>query len=689
MGQPEVVTGGGGHGEHGKQHSTLVIVLWVTAWYSVSSVNSYSINRTFDDEGMGVAQLLLLQYIAGVVMGLGSRRISFATLAKFNSDEFICGAMHASGSLATLASLKLLRPPFVQMSKALEPVFGVVFAFLLGFPLEPRRQFLISLLISGGLGLTVINEAMASCWSLVPFLLALFSCICFQLRNVFSKRYLETSKVPAATFYFVMCRDAFYCSALFFLVYQFLSPRPLASWLGQWSGIEAVTYTLYNLISYFVLEMVSSPVTHAILGTLKRAVIISSLALLYHIPITTLFLLGSACTLTGCYLHSIVAKRLPKPSFGSMTKQTKTALFALSLVVLTVILAFSVSVGHREARPECSTASNKNVGVDRDSSNSNSNHNDNGATGPSGPLSFTCREQIVPVFFWNGRVGMWRRGNFGDDFNIAVISVMLNVTHTAVKRVDQKSSDPKVTPAFSGPKLLATGSVLSFVRAGDVLWGSGVHEKSLPKVDWPAVQDSKIAALRGPLTCAIIKKEGVLECGTGVGDPGLLAPLVWPWLHPSARPHFPRCFLPHHFDESLVDKAKELGFQPILSSQAPVKVAEALMQCGHVLSSSLHGLIFADAFGIPATWLRNTSFPAAEEGILKYRDYFAATGRTASPVASLTEPLVAHPRLADEKLAKLLHGLVDAFPYESVCADKIGVVARMELKRRIKARLGF
>eukprot|EP00048_Salpingoeca_helianthica_P021193 m.10879 g.10879 ORF g.10879 m.10879 type:complete len:724 (+) comp5687_c0_seq1:165-2336(+) len=721
MGQPEPASGGHAHG-HGEKHGLVAIFLWVAAWYGVSSANSYSINRAFDD-GMGVAQLLLLQYITGVVMGLLSRKVAPRTLASFNSEEFICGAMHASGSLATLASLKLLRPPFVQMSKALEPVFGVFFAFLLGFPLEPRRQFLISLLISCGLGLTVIAEAMASCWSVKPFLLALLSCVCFQLRNVFSKRYLETTKVPAATFYFVMCRDALYSSAAFFLVYQVFSPQPLASWTGQWALVEAVTYTLYNLISYFVLEMVSSPVTHAILGTLKRAVIIASLAVLYHIPMTTMFLAGSLLTLSGCYLHSIVAKRLPKPSFGSINATTRKSLFTLAAIVLLIILCTSVAIGNNRAKPQCSTAkeapasSGSHVDThsagsidNKDPGNTNSNSNNKAQSGqandegkskadedvlddlPPGPSEpFTCATQTMPVFFWNGRVGMWKRGNFGDDFNIAIMTFMLNVTHTSVKRVDQKYILP-VSPAAPAtnsnhPKLLAVGSVLAFARTGDVLWGVGVHEKSLSKVDWEGVKRTTITALRGPLGCAALKKEGVLKCGEGVGDPALFAPVVWPWLRPSANPKHARCYIPHHFDEVFVPMATSLGYNVILSSQSPIKVAEAMMQCAHVVSSSLHGLIFADAFGIPATWLRNVSSPVAEEGVLKYRDHFASTGRVVTPTESLADPPTPIPRLAPEKLKRLLFGLIDSFPYDRVCQENIGAVARLSLKRKVKQRL--
>ena len=58
---------------------------------------------------------------------------------------------------------------------------------------------------------------------------------------------------------------------------------------------------------------------------------------------------------------------------------------------------------------------------------------------------------------------------------------------------------------------------------------------------------------------------------------------------------------------------------------------EALLPCELVISSSLHGLIFAEAFGIPARWLaprdvahlKHSSY--VTEGWFKYVDYYAST----------------------------------------------------------------
>jgi pyruvyltransferase len=123
---------------------------------------------------------------------------------------------------------------------------------------------------------------------------------------------------------------------------------------------------------------------------------------------------------------------------------------------------------------------------------------------------FSCN-QTLPVFFWDGRV-MWGRGNFGDEFNRDLVSFMLNVPPSLVKTV-QQNSEP--------PRLFAVGSVLSYARAGDHVWGSGFHEKGLAKIIWPQLLKASVHAARGPLGCAIMVEHGV-GCGRALGDPGLL-----------------------------------------------------------------------------------------------------------------------------------------------------------------------
>ena len=70
---------------------------------------------------------------------------------------------------------------------------------------------------------------------------------------------------------------------------------------------------------------------------------------------------------------------------------------------------------------------------------------------------------------------------------------------------------------------------------------------------------------------------------------------------------------------------------------------EALLPCELVISSSLHGIIFAEAFRIPARWLAPRDEAHLEkssyvtEGWFKYVDYYAST-RLLALTLTLTPP---------------------------------------------------
>ena len=54
-------------------------------------------------------------------------------------------------------------------------------------------------------------------------------------------------------------------------------------------------------------------------------------------------------------------------------------------------------------------------------------------------------------------------------------------------------------------------------------------------------------------------------------------------------------------------------------------VVREIASCAHVISQSLHGLITADAYGIPNTWLDPMGIHGA--AMLKFHDYAAGIGR--------------------------------------------------------------
>lgn len=89
-------------------------------------------------------------------------------------------------------------------------------------------------------------------------------------------------------------------------------------------------------------------------------------------------------------------------------------------------------------------------------------------------------------------------------------------------------------------------------------------------------------------------------------------------------------------------------------------VIDKIVSCKKVYSSSLHGIILAEAYGVPAVFFRG--IPAVID--FKYKDYYASTGRFDVPMANnLAESFSFEaPELPD--LSKLQQGLMDAFPYD-------------------------
>jgi pyruvyltransferase len=83
----------------------------------------------------------------------------------------------------------------------------------------------------------------------------------------------------------------------------------------------------------------------------------------------------------------------------------------------------------------------------------------------------------------------------------------------------------------------------------------------------------------------------------------------------------------------------------------PTIVVPEILSCEFVVSSSLHGIIVAESFGIPARWLRSDKKGPAS---MKFYDYYLQTGRAPRPAATLEAAILAGgeplPDLDDEIL---------------------------------------
>lgn len=171
--------------------------------------------------------------------------------------------------------------------------------------------------------------------------------------------------------------------------------------------------------------------------------------------------------------------------------------------------------------------------------------------------------------------------NFGDALNPWIIE---KITGEEVIWADVNSSDHK---------FMVTGSILNAAKGNVTVWGCG-----LGRIDECVNPDINIKMVRGPISCRRCRDEG--HTMTDVwGDPALLIPAY----------HIPKVppdetvlgIVPHYVDQ---EAAWELwgdmfrnGSAKFINVIDPIeKVIDDIYSCEHIFSSSLHGLIVADAY---------------------------------------------------------------------------------------------
>ena len=81
-----------------------------------------------------------------------------------------------------------------------------------------------------------------------------------------------------------------------------------------------------------------------------------------------------------------------------------------------------------------------------------------------------------------------------------------------------------------------------------------------------------------------------------------------------------------------------------------------------VISSSLHGIILAEAYGVPAIMLRDTP----SKDITKYKDWYYSTGRKEFPIAdSIDDALSMTPVMLDRATIEAMQNrLINSFPID-------------------------
>jgi hypothetical protein len=220
---------------------------------------------------------------------------------------------------------------------------------------------------------------------------------------------------------------------------------------------------------------------------------------------------------------------------------------------------------------------------------------------------------------------------------------------------------------FDSPaeRIVAVGTIGHAQRNGRPhIWGTGFDARPSGMSDYAAPRDTvlEIHATRGPRSAALLRSAGITSAPLAYGDPVWLLPRIWPMEHvrkaydigvvvhlseldrqhpeTGVRPTYRRYDIPHELTGNI----------RIINTLAPptldaleAKVAE-IAACRMILSTSLHGLVLAEAYGIPCAWfgLRGAGtgrmLPLADDDVSidhRMRDFYLGAGASHLPAFCL------------------------------------------------------
>ena len=254
------------------------------------------------------------------------------------------------------------------------------------------------------------------------------------------------------------------------------------------------------------------------------------------------------------------------------------------------------------------------------------------------------------LYYWgNTKNG---QGNFGDLLSQYIVNKISGV-------------DSICTYKQSHYKFIAVGSLINTksITTGGIFWGTGLSDESViySQSRYPV----SFRAVRGPLTRQSLIQAGY-KCPAIFGDPALLLPKFY---RPKVKKKYKTGWIPHYIHEGIKCDSDVKKISMLCSSDDVEKKIDEICECESVISSSLHGIIVANAYGIPAKYAKISDLPLGGCEGKKFSDYFLSVKMPDQiPTVISTDDIVTEKitagmnRTVDLKMDEEL--LLDVFPYE-------------------------
>ena len=269
-------------------------------------------------------------------------------------------------------------------------------------------------------------------------------------------------------------------------------------------------------------------------------------------------------------------------------------------------------------------------------------------------ISFLKLLNDKPKVYWWSMINEKKLAyeNFGDFLTPYIVEKLTNKKPILFS--------PKSKFSFFFKHSLMIGSIISRSQKRTLVWGSGIIKKD------DLINGGNFLAVRGPKTAQRIKDLGYASTEV-YGDPALLLPILY---NPKIEKKYTIGIIPHFFHyEELVnvypEKDKTVLFINLLTNNVE-DVINQILSCEKIISTSLHGLIVAHAYQIPAIWWKYGKLNGDD---IKFYDYLESLDlKINSNFAGLTldEVMVLDQyNLPDiNKLVSVRKGLLKTFPYK-------------------------
>ncbi len=207
--------------------------------------------------------------------------------------------------------------------------------------------------------------------------------------------------------------------------------------------------------------------------------------------------------------------------------------------------------------------------------------------------------------------------------------------------------------------LFAVGSIISFGHQDATVWGSGLIDEATwdnLALDRKIGRKLDIRAVRGPETRKMLMNVGY-SCPEVYGDPAVIMPDIY--TPQSAEKKYEVSWIIHC--GSLWDDSRRADIHRISVRTGDYQYfIDEIAASKKIVSSSLHGIILAEAYGVPAVLILDDVKAQA----FKFYDWYYATDRREFAIASSVEAALKMEPTQLPDLDDMRQRLKETFPYD-------------------------